>query len=87
MLPAPGNKKASARYANKDCHTLTNCRCSAELTVGRASGSEHRKIYVTVTIEGKPCDMEVDTGPAMSIVSWSTIKSSAPCGGEPPTLP
>ncbi|XP_033004085.1 uncharacterized protein LOC117046393, partial [Lacerta agilis] len=65
-----GNKKSLARYANKDCHAFTNYRCSAELTVVRADGSEHWKIYVTVTIEGKPCDMEVDTGSSLSIVSW-----------------
>uniref|UniRef100_UPI0010A03C36 uncharacterized protein K02A2.6-like n=1 Tax=Podarcis muralis TaxID=64176 RepID=UPI0010A03C36 len=36
------------------------------------------KLNVTVLIEGAPCDMEIDTGSALSIVSWSTIKRLVP---------
>ncbi|KAG8135870.1 hypothetical protein E2320_008851 [Naja naja] len=32
------------------------------------------KISVVVSLEGKPCRMEVDTGSALSIISWSTLK-------------
>ncbi|XP_032080207.1 uncharacterized protein K02A2.6-like [Thamnophis elegans] len=37
-----------------------------------------KKIQLTVTVEGKPCEMELDTGSATSIVSWSTIKRLLP---------
>uniref|UniRef100_UPI00109F456C uncharacterized protein K02A2.6-like n=1 Tax=Podarcis muralis TaxID=64176 RepID=UPI00109F456C len=36
------------------------------------------QLNVTVLIEGAPCDMEIDTGSALSIVSWSTIKRLVP---------
>lgn len=36
------------------------------------------KITLSVTIEGRPCPMEVDMGSANSIVSWSMIKRMVP---------
>lgn len=37
-----------------------------------------KKNCLTVRIEGAPCLMEMDTGSATSIVSWSTIKCLVP---------
>lgn len=33
-----------------------------------------QKIHISVTIEGKTCQMEVDSGSATSLASWSTMK-------------
>ncbi|XP_026574490.1 uncharacterized protein K02A2.6-like, partial [Pseudonaja textilis] len=39
---------------------------------------QKRKIRVKVTIENKPCIMEVDSGSSLSMVSWKTLKQLIP---------
>lgn len=50
----------------------------AETVIGQASLELTKKIYLTVKLEGAPCQMEVDTGSSMSLVSWSTTKTLVP---------
>ncbi|XP_032069726.1 uncharacterized protein K02A2.6-like [Thamnophis elegans] len=59
--------------AKMDCHAIL--RNSHH---GLSCHQLQRKIQLTVLIEGKPCAMELDTGSATSIVSWSTIKRIVP---------
>lgn len=37
-----------------------------------------QKIFISVAIEGKPCQMEEDSGSATSLASWSTVKRLVP---------
>ncbi|CAI5769061.1 Hypothetical predicted protein, partial [Podarcis lilfordi] len=67
-----------AKSAKESCFALTNCRCSSGTTIGQTDLPTRRKLNVTVLTEGAPCDMEIDTGSALSIVSWSTIKRLVP---------
>uniref|UniRef100_A0A670K393 CCHC-type domain-containing protein n=1 Tax=Podarcis muralis TaxID=64176 RepID=A0A670K393_PODMU len=70
--------KSSLQSAKESCFALTNCRCPSGTTIGQTDSPTRRKLNVTVLIEGAPCDMEIDTGSALSIVSWSTIKRLVP---------
>ncbi|XP_032072036.1 uncharacterized protein K02A2.6-like [Thamnophis elegans] len=63
-----GSKKARV-----DCHSIL--RNSHH---GLSCNQLQRKIQLKVMVEGKPCEMELDTGSATSIVSWSTIKRIVP---------
>nr|XP_034959630.1 uncharacterized protein K02A2.6-like [Zootoca vivipara] len=77
--PSPSRKaKPSLRSTNESCFALTNCHCSSGTPIGQANSLTQRKLHVTVLIEGASCDMEIDTGSAMSIVSWSTLKRLLP---------
>lgn len=51
-----------------------NYRGSDVHIVGHSDKLMRQKIHLNIHIEGKPCLMEVDTGSATSLVSWSTIK-------------
>ncbi|CAI5796532.1 XP_034969502.1LOW QUALITY PROTEIN: uncharacterized protein K02A2.6-like [Podarcis lilfordi] len=77
--PSPTCKsKSSLQSAKESCFTLTNCRCTSGTTIGQTDSPTRRKLNVTVLIEGAPCDMEIDTGSVLSIMSWSTIKRLVP---------
>ncbi|CAI5796320.1 Hypothetical predicted protein [Podarcis lilfordi] len=70
--------KSSLQSAKESCFALTNCRCPSGTTIGQTDSPTRRKLNVMVLIEGAPCDMEIDTGSTLSIVSWSTIKRLVP---------
>ncbi|CAI5795659.1 Hypothetical predicted protein [Podarcis lilfordi] len=77
--PSPTRKsKSSLQSAKESCFALTNCHCLSGTTIGQTDSPTRRKLNVTVLTEGAPCDMEIDTGSALSIVSWSTIKRLVP---------
>ncbi|XP_032078769.1 uncharacterized protein K02A2.6-like [Thamnophis elegans] len=59
--------------ARRDCHAILRNSNHGPLLPPSA-----KKIQLMVTLEGKPCEMELDTGSATSIVSWSTIKRLLP---------
>ncbi|XP_032069854.1 uncharacterized protein K02A2.6-like, partial [Thamnophis elegans] len=68
-----GSRPYRTKKARTDCHAIlrnSNHDLSCHLL--------QKKIQLAVTIEGKPCEMELDTGSATSIVSWSTIKRLLP---------
>lgn len=56
-------------HCERKLYAVTKCHCSTEATIAQA----YRKLHVIIQIEGAPCNMEVDSGSAMSIVSRSTI--------------
>ncbi|CAI5767557.1 Hypothetical predicted protein, partial [Podarcis lilfordi] len=66
------HSRAKCRFRN------AICRCPSGTMIGQTDSPTRRKLNVTVLIEGAPCDMEIDTGSALSIVSWSTIKRLVP---------
>ncbi|CAI5793272.1 Hypothetical predicted protein [Podarcis lilfordi] len=77
--PSPTRKsKSSLQSAKESCFALTNRHCPSGTTIGQTDSPTRRQLNVTVLIEGAPCDMETDTGSALSIVSWSTIKRLVP---------
>ncbi|XP_032068760.1 uncharacterized protein K02A2.6-like [Thamnophis elegans] len=61
------------KKARMDCHAILR-----NATQGLSCHQLQKKIQLTVTVEGKPCEMELDTGSATSIVSWSTMKRLVP---------
>lgn len=64
------------RPPNPSTYRPRTDRRSSEIHMVAHPGKQ--KIHLTVHIEGKPCVMEVDTGSATSIVSWSTLKWLVP---------
>uniref|UniRef100_A0A8C6XYR5 CCHC-type domain-containing protein n=1 Tax=Naja naja TaxID=35670 RepID=A0A8C6XYR5_NAJNA len=48
------------------------------VTIGYSSPLRSRKVHVKVLIEGRPCQMEVDSGSYLSMVSWDTIHRLLP---------
>lgn len=72
--PWSKSKVHSRPAATDSCYTVSKCQCSREHIIGHANTSLCKKIHITVTIEGNPCKMEVDTSSALSLVLWCTIK-------------
>lgn len=75
--PCP-KAKGMSRPNDDSCYTVTKCRCSREHTIGRANVSTYNKIHVTVSIEGILCEIEVNMGSALSLISRHTIKQLVP---------
>lgn len=48
------------------------------MIIRHASAHCAKKIQVIVLIEGSLCEMEVDIGASMTVVSWTTIKKAVP---------
>ncbi|XP_032067723.1 uncharacterized protein K02A2.6-like [Thamnophis elegans] len=69
----PRNRHCGPKKARMDCQAILR-KATQDLSCHQLQ----KKIQLTVTVEGKPCEMELDTGSATSIVSWSTIKSLLP---------
>lgn len=63
--------------ANEDCFAIFH-GCPVTEVITRPVSSEGAKLLLTVNIEGATCQVEVDTGSAKSIVSWSAIKRLIP---------
>ncbi|XP_015272338.1 PREDICTED: uncharacterized protein K02A2.6-like [Gekko japonicus] len=55
-----------------DCH-LTNC-CSCPSTILKTGSRSRKKIHVTVLLNGVPCEMEVDSGSAVTVISSETLQ-------------
>lgn len=60
-----------------ECHVVSHCSFPALGAYGEAVQSiklqTRGKIKVTVSIQGVPCEMEVDSGSALSIISMDTF--------------
>lgn len=61
----------------ENCFAISRGRRVTEVTTHQRN-PEVNKLILTVKIKGVACQMEVDTGSAKSIVSWSTIKKLMP---------
>ncbi|XP_026563421.1 uncharacterized protein K02A2.6-like, partial [Pseudonaja textilis] len=48
------------------------------VVIGHSSTTDARKVHVALLIEDQPCEMEVDSGSYLSMVSWRTIKHLVP---------
>ncbi|XP_032069735.1 uncharacterized protein K02A2.6-like [Thamnophis elegans] len=69
----PRNQTEGPKKPRMDCHAILR-----NANQGLACHQVQKKIQLTVNIEGRPCEMELDTGSATSIVSWSMIKRLLP---------
>ncbi|XP_032071928.1 uncharacterized protein K02A2.6-like [Thamnophis elegans] len=69
----PRNRNSGPKKARMDCHAILR-----NATQDLSCHQLQKKIQLTVTVEGKPCEMELDTGSTTSIVSWSTVKRLLP---------
>lgn len=47
-----------------------------QTTIWHSSGNKAKKIHIEVLIEEYPCEMEVDTGSYLTILSWKTIRKA-----------
>lgn len=76
----PANLTTNASTKNcQDCFTIVRDQEYAEEAVSHATtGYPNNKVYLTVKIEGKPCNMEIDTGSSNSIISWYTLNKLVP---------
>ncbi|XP_058024074.1 uncharacterized protein K02A2.6-like [Ahaetulla prasina] len=51
----------------------------SEVAITHATSiSPCKKIYITVSLEGAPCQMEVDTGSSRSLIAWATVRKLVP---------
>ncbi|KAG8136143.1 hypothetical protein E2320_009114 [Naja naja] len=62
----------------EDCSTITRACHSADSLFTHSCQLCTNKIHVTVFLEGKACQLDVDTESFLSIVSWSTLKKLVP---------
>ncbi|KAG8141385.1 hypothetical protein E2320_007011, partial [Naja naja] len=62
----------------EDCFTIQKDNCQFNPRVGQTNLSLKKKKFLAIKIEGQDCQMEVDTGSSLSLVSWSTIKRLVP---------
>ncbi|XP_060547527.1 uncharacterized protein K02A2.6-like [Pantherophis guttatus] len=53
-------------------------RDGRSIHIDQASAEIEDKVSTVVEINGKPCSMEIDTGSALSIMSWVTLKILLP---------
>ncbi|XP_060539010.1 uncharacterized protein K02A2.6-like [Pantherophis guttatus] len=61
-----------------DCFAVSKSNNAPAVSARQTRVSSNKKIYMTITIEGNPCQMEVDTGSSKSLISWHTLKQVAP---------
>ncbi|XP_060545241.1 uncharacterized protein K02A2.6-like [Pantherophis guttatus] len=77
--PANGRLGRKGFPPSKDyCFAISRDRTIPSVSVSHASSGQHKKIFLTVQVEGRPCRMEVDTGSSKSILAWQTLKKLVP---------
>ena len=69
----------AAELLEAEWHSLPSTSPLQVLCLPKPSGPA--KIRVTVAIQGSPCEMELDTGSAVSIISAETLRRICPRGG------
>nr|XP_028571635.1 uncharacterized protein K02A2.6-like [Podarcis muralis] len=68
-----------------ECHAISECTCTQEPTATSTQNAQPicEKIRVAVIIQGTPCEMEVDSGSALSVISAETYHHICQKGGAP----
>lgn len=76
----PENSKQQHRAdkTEEDCFTIYKEVAQHEAIIGQASDNLKKKFFLSVLIEDRPCQMELDTGSSVSIISWATLTKLVP---------
>ncbi|KAG8123026.1 hypothetical protein E2320_018416 [Naja naja] len=60
------------------CFTIRKGSYPVKTTMGQASGIQKKKNCLSIKLEGPPCTMELNTGSAVSLMSWHNLKQLVP---------
>ncbi|XP_060126555.1 uncharacterized protein K02A2.6-like [Zootoca vivipara] len=68
-----------------ECHAISECTCTQGAAATSIQNAQPicEKIRVAVIIQGIPCEMEVDSGSALSVISAETYHHICQKGGAP----
>lgn len=72
------NRIPKREIHNRGENRATDEKETHQMTIGHSSMYSSKKFHITVLIKGFPCDMVMDMGSYLTIVTWKTIKKAVP---------